>query len=97
MSPNTTGSNNTEIYVPCTLQTCPLSEGIITYQPNIGANALLAALFGIMLLLQSALCFRYKTWSFLVSMACGLILEVVGYVGRVQLHNDPFSFSNFIQ
>lgn len=95
MSTNTT--SGTKTYVPCTLQTCPLSEGIITYQPNVGANALFAALFGLLLLVQLGLGVRYKTWSFLIAMSCGLILEIVGYIGRVQLHNNPFSFTFFIE
>lgn len=71
--------------------------GIIQYQPNIGANAFLATLFGFMLVAQLGLGIRYKTWSFLVAMVFGLTLEVVGYAGRVLLHDDPFSFSFFVQ
>lgn len=90
MSDNTT-------YVPCTLETCPLSMGIITYQPNIAANALFLALFGLMLFVQIGFGIRRKTWSFLVAMAFGLVLEVVGYVGRIQLHDNPFSFTFFVE
>lgn len=90
-------SNTTAVpYVPCTLQTCPLSEGIIHYQPNIGGNALFAALFGIALIVQLVLGIQRKTWTFLFAMVCGLVLEIVGYVGRILLHDDPFNFNLFI-
>ncbi|CAM1507772.1 Fc.00g046200.m01.CDS01 [Cosmosporella sp. VM-42] len=97
MSTNPGTINSTQTDVPCTLNTCPLSEGIITYQPSIAGNALFAALFGIMLLVQLSLGIRHKTWSYLVAMVFGLILEVVGYVGRIQLHDDPFNFNFFIE
>lgn len=83
-------------YVLCTLQTCPLSEGIIHYQPNIGANALFTALFSIAPIVQLVLGIQRKTWSFVFAMICGLALEIVGYVGRILLHDDPFSFNFFI-
>ncbi|KAG7291967.1 hypothetical protein NEMBOFW57_001996 [Staphylotrichum longicolle] len=97
MSTNTSSTNSTQTYVPCTLNTCPLSEGIITYQPNIAGNAFFAALLGVLLLLQVGLGIRHKTWSYLVAMVFGLMLEVVGYVGRIQLHGDPFNFNFFIE
>jgi hypothetical protein len=84
-------------YVPCTLQTCPLKDGIITYQPNLAGNGFLLGFFVIILIVQAFLGVKYRTWSFLVGMCGGLILEVVGYVGRIQLHYDPFQFNYFIE
>ncbi|KAH8884184.1 putative RTA1 domain protein [Thozetella sp. PMI_491] len=97
MSTDSSTANSTETEVPCTLDTCPLSEAIITYQPNIGGNAFFFALFGLLFLVQLRLGIRYKTWSYLVAMLFGLILEVVGYIGRLQLHNDPFNFNFFLE
>ncbi|KAF7555678.1 hypothetical protein G7Z17_g1948 [Cylindrodendrum hubeiense] len=97
MSTNSSTANSTQTDVLCTLDTCPLSEAIITYQPNIAGNAFFGALFGIMLLVQLGLGIRHKTWSYLVAMVFGLILEVVGYAGRIQLHDDPFNFNFFIE
>ncbi|CAH0023260.1 unnamed protein product [Clonostachys rhizophaga] len=39
---------------------------------------------------------RCKTWSYLVAMVLGLVTEGVGYIGRLQLHNDPFNFNYFL-
>ncbi|CAG8247719.1 unnamed protein product [Penicillium salamii] len=80
----------------CTLQTCPLSEAYINYQPNVAGNILFAALFAIMLVGQIGAGIFFRTWTFMVPMVAGLILEVIGYVGRVLLHNNPFDFNAFL-
>ncbi|KAH6880619.1 putative RTA1 domain protein [Thelonectria olida] len=97
MSDNPSTTNSTQTVVPCTLDTCPLSQAIITYQPKIAGNAVFAAIFGVLLLVQLGLGIRHKTWSYLFAMIFGLVLEIVGYVGRIQLHDDPFNFNFFIE
>lgn len=82
--------------VNCTLETCPLSCAQVDYLPTLAGNALYAAAFGLLLIAQLGLGIKYKTWGFMVGMICGLLLEVVGYAGRIMLHNDPFDFNNFI-
>ena len=89
-------SNSTQTGVPCTLDTCPLSDGIITYQPNIAGNALFLSIFGVLFLVQLRLGIRHKTWTYMVAMLLGLTSEGVGYIGRLQLHNDPFNFNYFL-
>lgn len=32
----------------------------------------------------------------MIAMLPGLILEVLGYVGRIMLHDNPFDFNNFL-
>lgn len=83
-------------YTICTLGTCPLSEAEIGYQPSLGGNVFYLVLFALMLVAQLVLGIRQRTWSFLVGMVGGLLLEIVGYVGRLQLHADPFSFNALI-
>jgi hypothetical protein len=80
----------------CTVQTCSLQCGQITFQPTEAGNATYCAMMGAILLLQLALGIRYRTWGFMVGMCSGLLLEVIGYAGRLMLHNDPFSFNNFL-
>ncbi|RDI87016.1 ATP-dependent helicase [Venturia inaequalis] len=82
--------------VKCTLETCPLSCAQVDYLPTLAGNAIYAAAFGILLVAQVGLGIRYKTWGFMVGMVCGLLLEVVGYAGRIMLHDNPFDFNNFI-
>jgi len=80
----------------CTLQTCPLECGQVTFLPSLPGNLLYAILFGLILLAQIGLGVWYKTWGFMVGMFCGLALEVIGYIGRIMLHHNPFDFNNFL-
>ena len=80
----------------CNPQICPLDYAYIRYQPNLGGNSFYVALFGALLIAQVFLGVRYKTWSFMFALCAGLILEVVGYVGRILMHFDPFSDNNFL-
>lgn len=85
----------------CTSCTCPLElEGEIisfmSYYPSLAGNALLAAVFGICLLVQLFLGIRNKTWGYLSCMSGGLILEVLGYAARVVMRDNMFSDTWFI-
>jgi hypothetical protein len=75
----------------CTLQTCPLSLAQITYVPTLEGNILYVALFGLMLIAQIFCGIRYRTWGFLGGMVGGLVLEILGYVSRILLNDNPFS------
>ncbi|KUL87018.1 hypothetical protein ZTR_05693 [Talaromyces verruculosus] len=82
--------------VLCTLSTCDLTLAHFTYIPNLGANAFLAALFGVCALIQFGLGIRYKTWGFLIAAICGLALEIIGYAGRIMINQNPFDKTNFL-
>lgn len=90
-------ANETIPYTPCTLQTCLLKDSTIGYQPNVGANVFYLILFVITLVVNLYFGISHRTWSFLILMVFGSILEVVGYAARIQLHFDPFQFNNFVQ
>ncbi|KAH7356874.1 RTA1 like protein-domain-containing protein [Rhexocercosporidium sp. MPI-PUGE-AT-0058] len=80
----------------CTLQTCDLSMASFLYIPTLPGNALFAAIFGIYLVAQIFLGIKHKTWGYMVAMVLGLLLEVIGYTGRILLHNNPFNGDNFL-
>jgi hypothetical protein len=80
----------------CTLQTCPLSDAYVEYRPNMAGNIFYLALFAILLIGQIGAGVIYRSWSFMLPMVAGLILEVLGYLGRILLHNKPFSFDAFL-
>lgn len=80
----------------CTLALCPIESAFVSYDPSLTGNIFYAALFGILLVAQLGLGFRYRTWSFMSGMCAGLLLEVVGYAGRIMMHYDPFSNNNFL-
>ncbi|GFF26712.1 sphingoid long-chain base transporter RSB1 [Aspergillus udagawae] len=90
-------SNTTNPSDYCTLGTCPLSLANFDYVPNLAGNVLYLALFGTMLVANLGLGIYYRTWGYLVGMIGGLALEVIGYVGRIQLHYNPFPFDPFLE
>ncbi|KAL4736085.1 RTA1 like protein-domain-containing protein [Aspergillus similis] len=81
----------------CTLDTCPLSMASFEYIPKLWAQILFMAVFGLAFLVHLFLGIRYKTYTFMVAMALGLAGEVVGYGGRVSLHDNPFNDDAFLQ
>lgn len=85
----------------CTVCDCPLKvDGVqlanMSYRPSLAGNALFTAIFAVLLIIQIALGIRYKTKGFAIAMACGLIMEIVGYIGRILMRNHMFEFSYFV-
>ncbi|KAG8418625.1 phospholipid-translocating ATPase rsb1 [Metarhizium acridum] len=83
-------------YSQCRIDTCSLSYAQVQYQPTENGNLAYLIIFAAVLFAQSVLGIIYRTWGFSISMALGLVLEVIGYVGRVQMHNDPFKMDPFL-
>ena len=76
----------------CTLQTCDITQSYFYYRPALAANAVFLAFFSFSLLcfiLQGGLSRRFI--GFTIAMVSGCVLEVVGYVGRVQGWQNPFA------
>ncbi|KAH7137731.1 RTA1 like protein-domain-containing protein [Dactylonectria macrodidyma] len=80
----------------CTLDLCPLEASMLGYQPNIPSTIVFISVFGLSMLLHTLQGTRKKTWGFMVSMISGCILEIVGHVGRIIIHNNPFDFIGFL-
>ncbi|CAM1502405.1 Fc.00g043890.m01.CDS01 [Cosmosporella sp. VM-42] len=80
----------------CTLDICPVEWSILRYQPIIAAQAVFIGVFGLSLLIHCYQGWQSKTWGFAASMLSGCILEIVGYVGRLIVHDNPFSFNGFL-
>jgi hypothetical protein len=80
----------------CTLDLCPVEYSVFQYQPSIAANATFIAIFGILLAVQIFQGVWYKTWGHMACVAAGSILQVIGYIGRIMLHGNPFGFNAFL-
>jgi hypothetical protein len=80
----------------CTIDTCPISWAASRYLPNLPGNAFYASVFGLSLAIQIFLGIRYRTWGFMAGMIGGCILEITGYVGRIQIHKNQFDGSGFL-
>lgn len=80
----------------CNLDNCPVEWSILAYQPSLAANIVFAALFGVIGLVHFYLGFRWRTWGFTIPMLIGCVTEIIGYIGRILLHSNPFSFPGFM-
>ncbi|PYI30068.1 parasitic phase-specific protein PSP-1 [Aspergillus indologenus CBS 114.80] len=80
----------------CTLELCPLEASILRYQPSIPANSVAIAIFGMSFLVNLVQGCYYRAWGFMAGLLSGCILEIVGYIGRIIIHDNPFAFNGFI-
>ncbi|KFY72777.1 hypothetical protein V499_07112 [Pseudogymnoascus sp. VKM F-103] len=81
----------------CTIETCSLAYANFEYIPNLAGNIIFLAIFGVLIVPQIFFGVKYKTWGYMAGMLGGLLLEIVGYVGRVQMHYNPFTFNPFLE
>ena len=75
----------------CTVEKCPIASSNYNYLPSLPVNALFLTLFSISLVCylgQGLLSRRFI--GFTIAMVCGNILEILGYIGRIMSHNDPW-------
>ncbi|OBR08576.1 Parasitic phase-specific protein PSP-1 [Colletotrichum higginsianum IMI 349063] len=80
----------------CTLELCPIEWSVLRYQPSIPASGIFIALFALGLIVHAVQGIRWRTWGFMASMIAGCVLEIVGYVGRLFIHDNPFDFEGFL-
>jgi len=80
----------------CTLSTCDLTLAHFDYLPSLPGNALFAALFAVCLFAQVLFGVKYRTWGFMAAAVLGMITEIIGYIGRIAMHSNPFSKTNFL-
>jgi hypothetical protein len=94
-------ANHTSTYdlADCTLSNphCPISSSYYYYRISLAANATFLALFSISLigfLVTYALTRRAIAFHF--AMLSGVILEVIGYVGRIQSWQNQWGQTGFL-
>ncbi|MCJ1392034.1 hypothetical protein MMC18_004901 [Xylographa bjoerkii] len=80
----------------CTLATCNVNISIYEYRPSLAANLVFVILFALSLIVHIIQGVKYRTWGFLFAMCCGCVVEIVGYIGRILLWQNPFSFNGFL-
>ncbi|KAF8850291.1 RTA1 like protein [Acephala macrosclerotiorum] len=84
-------------YEFCTSVTpdCPVSGTLYGYSPNLGANAFFAAFFGLLLIAQLIIGTWTRTWTFMLAVGLGIFGEMAGYIGRLIMHQNPWSNAGF--
>lgn len=76
--------------------TCPVEDGFYAYEPNLGGNAVILAAFAVLVPVVLFLGVRFRTPVFSTTLATGLLLDVLGFVGRILLKGSPDSRSYFV-
>ncbi|ORY65143.1 RTA1 like protein [Pseudomassariella vexata] len=74
---------------------CPVEYTVLSYYPNLAVNVVLCVGFGLCALGIIGVGVWKKTWGYSAALAAGCILEMVGYVGRIQLHSNPWDSKAF--
>ena len=74
----------------CNITLCDLTLAHFDYIPSLGGNAVYAAIFGVYLITNVFLGIRYKTWGYSAALFLGLYGEIIGYIGRILLYQNPF-------
>ncbi|KAG7132308.1 Efflux pump himE like protein [Verticillium longisporum] len=72
----------------CTTDTCPVSQGFLNYRPTRPGNAVFLAGFALLVPVTLALGYRFKTPIFASVLTTGLLLEVLGFAGRLLLFDN---------
>jgi hypothetical protein len=80
----------------CTLATCDLTLAHFNYLPSLPGNTLFVAIFALCLIAQFILGIKYRTWGFMAAITLGIVGEIIGYIGRIMMHSNPFSKDNFL-
>lgn len=74
---------------------CPVDATVYGYYPSLPWNAFFAATFGLAFILQLLLGIRYKTYTYMIGVGLGCLGELIGYIGRIMLHDNPYSDTGF--
>ncbi|KAM0722244.1 hypothetical protein Q7P37_001685 [Cladosporium fusiforme] len=80
----------------CTFEACSIQQSIFQYQPSLPANAFFIAIFGVSLFVHIYQAYRWKQWTFGILCALGCVSEMIGYGGRIIMHDNPWSFTGFM-
>lgn len=80
----------------CTLDLCPVEYSVYGYRPSLAANISFIALNALAAVVHVYLGFRWKQWWFMGCMLVGVVNAIIGYVGRVMMYYNPFSFASFM-
>ncbi|KAF7561159.1 hypothetical protein G7046_g2969 [Stylonectria norvegica] len=80
----------------CTLALCPLEWSVYKYRPSLPTNIVFLLLYAVAMAVHVYLGVRWRTWWFMTFMILGCLVEMIGYVGRIIMYNNPFSFPGFM-
>ncbi|KAH0289022.1 RTA1-domain-containing protein [Aureobasidium namibiae CBS 147.97] len=74
---------------------CPVEATTYGYRPNLGGDIFFCVVFGILFLAQLFLGIKARLKGFTFAVVIGCFGECVGYIGRLIMHNNPWSQTGF--
>ena len=77
-------------------QDCPLSKSFYGYAPSLAPNVVMLVLFSATLVAHGVQGTYYRAWGTLTAMGWGCICEILGYVGRLMMHKNPFNLDGSV-
>jgi hypothetical protein len=75
---------------------CPADGSALGYAPTLIWAYIFLAIFAVSLAAHAFLGWKNKTWSFMITFCLGSLMEVIGYVGRILMHNNPYDLTSFV-
>ena len=80
----------------CTLSLCPVEWSVYQYRPSLASSIVFILLYVLAMAIHIYLGIRWKMRFFMIFMIIGCLVEIIGYIGRIILYNNPFNFNGFI-
>lgn len=80
----------------CTSTTCPVDNGFLSNPPSLVGTVVLLVLFAALVPVNLWIGARCRTTTYSVTLVIGLVLEVMGYTGRLLLRFDLASKTYFL-
>ncbi|KAF5654147.1 phospholipid-translocating ATPase [Fusarium sp. NRRL 25303] len=80
----------------CTLALCPVEWSVYRYRPSLAANITFIVLYAIAMGTHLVLGIKWKQWFYMSFMMIGCLFEIIGYIGRIIMYNNPFNFGGFM-
>jgi hypothetical protein len=80
----------------CNLDLCPIEMSVYRYRPSLPANIVFLVLFAAAAAVHTYVGIRWKSWWFMTFMLLGCLVEMIGYVGRIMMYYNPFTFAAFM-
>ncbi|KAL7956190.1 RTA1 like domain-containing protein [Trichoderma compactum] len=74
---------------------CPVEATVLGYYPNLGSGIFFAIVFGTLTVASLGLGIWKKTYTYAIGLSIGLVMEMLGYIGRIQLHSNPWNNGAF--
>ncbi|RGP61718.1 hypothetical protein FLONG3_10434 [Fusarium longipes] len=74
---------------------CPVEATVLGYVPNKGSSIFFTVCFAILFVSAVGIGIWRRTWTYAATLGAGLLLETIGYIGRLRMDPNPWLSSAF--